>query len=131
MFFQKKIAAQKDLGAQGEQEARKFLECKGLIFVAQNYHAFGGEVDLIFKKPGSDEYIFVEVKTRTGDAAASGAEAITRQKFQRIIRAGTDFLLKKYPHKELPFFEVHAVLVSVDGQRFFCEYIEGIGFDDF
>ena len=131
MFFQKKIADGKNLGARGEQEARRFLEKKGLQFVAQNYHAQGGEVDLIFRKPHSDDYILVEVKTRTNDAFGSGASAITKAKFRKILSAGTAFFLKTRKNHDVPNFEVHAVIVSFDGSSFFCDYIEGIGFDDF
>ena len=122
---------EKIIGNRGEAVARDFLRKKGLKFVAQNYHAQGGEIDLIFFDLLKNEYVMVEVKTRSNDAFGGGAESITPGKFEKILSAAEDFFFKKLECEEMPFFRIDAVIVDVDGERFFCEHIEDIGFDDF
>ena len=56
--------ARRRLGDQGEGHARRYLEARGLTFVAANWRCPAGELDLVMRD--GDEIVFVEVKTRHG-----------------------------------------------------------------
>ncbi|MCF7917720.1 YraN family protein [Candidatus Gracilibacteria bacterium] len=122
---------QKELGNRGEQIALAFLQGKGLRFLEKNFHAQGGEIDLIFFDPTPKEYVFVEVKTRRSNSFGDGIAAITLNKFEKILRAAEDFFLKKMKMQEVPFFRVDVVIVRIDRGGVFTEYVQEIGFDDF
>jgi len=121
----------RQLGNQGELFAKSFLEQKGLFFVEQNFYSKGGEIDLIFFDSKKQEYVFVEVKTRTSVAFGFPHEAVTSQKFQKMLLAIEAFFFQKMQFSEMPFFRVDIVSVFVDHDAFFCDHREGIGFDDF
>jgi putative endonuclease len=79
-------------GARGETLAYWYLRQAGYTIVARNRHARsrGGELDLV----GWDGPIlsFVEVKTRTTDAAGPPEGAVSKAKQRRISRAANEFL---------------------------------------
>ncbi|MBT3349198.1 YraN family protein [bacterium] len=123
---------QKPLGARGEAIAAKFLQQNfGFELVQKNFHAQGGELDLVMKNPENDEYVFVEVKTRTNDAFGGGKAAITAAKFEKMLRAIEDFFLKKLQRSDIPEFRIDAVILKIEGTKVFCEHVENIGPDDF
>jgi len=126
-----KMTKEKEIGDKGEEIAREFLERKGLEFLEKNYHAQGGELDIIMKDPQGDEYVFVEVKARTNEAFGYGEESITQRKFEKILSAIEAFFLKKMELEELPFFRVDAVIVHLKKDDTYCEHIEDIGMEDF
>lgn len=93
------------------------MEKKGFEIVRRNYHADGGEADIIARY---DDYIcFVEIKYRTN---GSGLEtAIDRKKQRRIIKSAEQFL-RKTGCKLQPRFD--AVFVSsCGGEELSLEYI--------
>ncbi len=121
----------KALGSRGESIAAEYLKGKGLKLIGQNYHAQGGEIDLIMKDAGDDSFVLVEVKTRKSDLYGGGAEAITRSKFNKILSAAAAYFIKELRLPEMPDFRVDAVILKFSGEKVFCEHIENIGFDDF
>jgi putative endonuclease len=125
------MTREKQIGDRGEEIAREFLERKGLEFIEKNYHAQGGELDIVMKDPQDDEYVFIEVKTRTNEAFGYGEESITQRKFEKILMAIEDFFLKKLSLDEPPFFRVDAVIVHLKNGDTFCEHLEDIGMEDF
>jgi putative endonuclease len=125
------MTKEKQIGDRGEEIAREFLERKGLEFLHKNYHAQGGELDIIMKDQQNDEYVFIEVKTRTNEAFGYGEESITPAKFEKILSAIEAFFLKEHCLDELPFFRVDAVIVHLKTGETFCEHIEDIGMEDF
>jgi putative endonuclease len=125
------MTKEKQIGNRGEEIAREFLEHKGLVFIQKNYHAQGGELDLVMRDEQNDEYVFVEVKTRTNEAFGYGEESITQSKFEKILRAIEAFFLKELHLDEPPFFRVDAVIVRLKNGDTSCEHIEDIGMEDF
>lgn len=79
----------KDRGNLGEKIARRYLETKGFIFVAKNYHCYFGEIDLIFKK--ADIFVFVEVKLRTGHEYLPH-ESVNFVKQRKLILTAENYL---------------------------------------
>ncbi len=81
------------LGQEGERHAEEFLRRKGYTFVARNYRAKRGEIDLIFTQ--EDSLVFAEVKTMTEKSEAllgSPAQKIDRSKRRRNSLAAAEFL---------------------------------------
>lgn len=81
-------------GRNAEQEARRFLESSGLIFIAGNYHAPGGELDLIMQDGVT--LVFVEVRLRHISRFGDAIESITRKKQARITMTAA-YYLQQYP----------------------------------
>ncbi len=125
------MTREKEIGDRGEALARQFLEAKGFRFVRQNFHAQGGEIDLVMLDPVLDEYVCVEVKTRNSDTFGDGAASITPQKFEKILAAAEDFFLKEIELPDMPFFRIDAVIVRCENGRTSCEHVEDIGCEDF
>ncbi len=78
------------LGRQGEEEAARFLERKGLRIVERGYRALRGEIDIIAWD--SETLVFVEVKTRTDPEQGRPEEAVTPAKQAQVRRIATAYL---------------------------------------
>jgi len=104
-------AAARQTGIRGETYAYWYLRRHGYIFIARNYSVPGikGEIDLV----GYDGpvLVFVEVKTRTGDAETSGRpeEAITPDKRRHLSRMARQFLAERRIPKATCRFDVLAI----------------------
>jgi len=88
-----------ELGARGETLAYWYLRQAGYTVVARNWRARsgGGELDLVgWEGP---TLVFVEVKSRTSQAAGPPEEAVTSNKQKRIIKGAKEYLrqLKRKP----------------------------------
>jgi putative endonuclease len=80
-------------GDLGEGLARGYLEQHGYEFIASNFYARGGEIDLVMKD--GIEIVFIEVKLRTNAWFGAGAEAVGREKRRRLRLACRYFLLRE------------------------------------
>ena len=80
------------LGASGERLAAGWLEARGYQMIATNWHCAYGEADLIADL--ADELIFVEVKTRRGDALGAPEEAVTAAKRRKLIATAQTYLME-------------------------------------
>lgn len=101
------------LGESGERLVALHLEARGLRIVARNWHCAGGEIDLIARD--GEEWVFVEVKTRRGDAHGSPEEAITRTKARRVILAAQTYLMEQGQENAPYRIDVVAVHISPSG----------------
>ncbi len=93
-------------GSYGEQLAKDFLEQKGLQFLAANWKAKTGEVDLIFQD--NDTRVFVEVRTRKKTSFGQGADTVFWQKQKKLIRT-----VKYYQQKERYWGNIRFDVVSI------------------
>ncbi len=75
-----------ELGALGECLAAEHLAALGFRIVERNWRCRYGELDIIAAGDRSKTIVFVEVKTRTGTAYGTPAEAVTPQKVARLRR---------------------------------------------
>ena len=80
------------LGLAGEEAACAELVRRGYAILARRYRTRTGEVDLVARDGAT--VVFVEVKTRAGDAYGGGAAAVTWQKRQRLARVAVEFLAR-------------------------------------
>jgi len=79
-----------DVGRLGEDAAAALLAKKGLRILARNLRLGRLELDLVCQD--GQTLVFVEVKTRAEGSLATPAEGLTRQKAERLLRAGRLYL---------------------------------------
>src|ERR671912_202609 len=72
------------LGKAGEDIACRELSRLGYEILARRHRTRYGEIDIIARD--AETTVFVEVKTRDGDAYGSGAESVAPWKQQRLGR---------------------------------------------
>jgi len=80
----------RELGARGEAIALRHLEAKGYRIRQRNWHAAGGELDLVAQD--GDTIVIVEVKTRSGRSYGLPEDAMTQTKRRRLLRAAWTYL---------------------------------------
>lgn len=100
------------LGDRGEERARRYLEGKGYVFVAANWRCPAGELDLVMRDGA--EVVFVEVKTRRGEAAGRAEEAISPAKGRRLLATGEWFLAGE-PTLAEAIWRVDLVAITLHG----------------
>ena len=76
--------SRKQTGDAWELTARRWLEGKGLRFVAANVRGRGGEIDLIMKD--GQTIVFVEVRFRQSSRFGGAAASVTLAKQQKLLQ---------------------------------------------
>lgn len=77
-------------GSAAEDAALFFLQQRGFVVLAQNYHTPYGELDIVAQR--QQLLLFVEVRLRKAGALVSAAESVTLRKQQKIIQSAQHFL---------------------------------------
>jgi len=95
------------IGAWGEGQAAGFLNVNGLEIIEKNYRTPEGEIDLIAKE--GDEWVFVEVKTRTNLNYGFPEEAVTDEKMEHLSAAAELYLLD---HPEVQNWRIDVIAVQ-------------------
>ncbi|AMW20742.1 YraN family protein [Mycobacteroides chelonae] len=72
------------IGSRGEDLAADYLSKDGFTVLDRNWRCRYGELDII--ATDGEALVFVEVKTRTGRAFGTPAEAVTHTKLRRLRR---------------------------------------------
>lgn len=103
------------LGRRGESAAEAFLVRRGYRILARNYRCPLGELDLVASDRGV--VVFVEVKTRRGARAGSGAEAVSARKRWRLMRLAQCYLASHGLEGVPCRFDVVSLLVRPCGAR--------------
>lgn len=80
------------LGDAGEDAACGELRRRGYEILARQYRTRSGEIDIVALHGGTT--VFVEVKTRRGQAFGGGAAAVTWRKQRRIALVAQHFLAR-------------------------------------
>ena len=111
------------LGAFGERLATAHLEAKGYRIRARNYRCREGEIDIVAQD--GETLVFVEVRTRRGDALGGPAESITATKEARLVTAATSYVqaLPQPPADQR--IDVVAIQLSPGGRLVAIDHIEG------
>jgi putative endonuclease len=78
-----------DVGRRGERAAAEFLARRGFRVIGTGFLARRGEVDLVCRRGG--RLVLVEVKTRTGDAFGTPAEAVGARKRRALMAAAAEY----------------------------------------
>ena len=112
----------RDLGAFGERVAAAHLEAKGYRIRARNFRCREGEIDIVAED--GDCLVFVEVRTRRGDAFGTPAESVTVAKERRLLTVARAYLQE---HTDVPpnqRIDVIAIELS-RGRLLAVQHIEG------
>lgn len=75
------------IGKEGEDEAEKYLVKNNYEIINRNFQCRQGEIDIIAKDNKTNEYVFIEVKTRTSFKHGKPIEAVTEHKQKHIVYA--------------------------------------------
>lgn len=78
-------------GNEGETLAAECLKSRGYKIVCKNFTSRRGEIDIVAKD--GQYLVFIEVKTRTSSDFGYPAEAVTRQKAERIRKTALYYLM--------------------------------------
>ena len=89
----------KEVGRWGEEIAAVYLIQNGYSIVDRNFYTPEWEIDLIALQEENEDriLIFVEVKTRTSEKYGYPEEALTRKKWNHMIKA-IDRYLQEQPN---------------------------------
>jgi len=112
-------SARQQLGAAGEQAAEALLSRAGCVVLTRNYRWEGGEADLVALDART--VVFIEVKTRRGEAYGTPFEAVTRAKRLRVSRTALHYLARHGLFGRDVRFDV--IGVWRDGAGLRCEWI--------
>jgi putative endonuclease len=105
-------APRQALGRSGEDLARSYLETLGYVFVTANWRTRSGELDLVMRE--RDVLVFVEVKTRRGEAAGRAEEGISPAQARRILQTAEMFVMN---HSDVQISAWRVDLVAVTFER--------------
>lgn len=107
-------AARQGLGRTGERLAAERLEQQGYCILERNFRCSYGEIDLVAED--AHDLIFVEVKTRRGNAYGLPEEAVTARKQQKLVQVATYYLDLHDCAERSWRIDVVAVQLSVGGK---------------
>jgi len=113
----------RDLGAFGERLAAAHLEAKGYRIRHRNFRCREGEIDIVAED--DDCLVFVEVRTRRGDALGTPVESVTAAKERRLVAVARAYLQE---HEGLPAnqrIDVVTVELTPQGRLLAVQHIEG------
>lgn len=83
-------SARQGLGRTGERLAAEALVRRGYQIRERNFRCAYGEIDLVAEH--EQDLVFVEVKTRRGNAYGSPEDAITSRKRRKLVEVATCYL---------------------------------------
>ena len=86
--------SKQELGKAGEDVSCIYLEQIGYRIIERNFHCRQGEIDIIAKD--RDEYVFIEVKTRSNTFFGRPKEAVNRPKQKHIYQSTRLIQLTNY-----------------------------------
>ena len=99
-----------ELGAQGEEQAARFLSAQGMKIVTRGFRTRSGEIDIIALD--GKTLVIVEVKTRSYQAFGGPVQAVTKAKQSKICICAAEYLktLPKLPDSMR--FDVVAIITG-------------------
>lgn len=87
------MATHNDIGKQGEQLAKEFLETNNYVILETNYRYKKAEIDIIATK--ENILAIVEVKTRTSILFGEPESFVNNKKIKLILEATNAYIMEK------------------------------------
>ncbi len=100
-------------GAQGEDDALKYLSGLGYVILARNFKTRFGEIDIVARDHATT--VFVEVKRRGSPGHGTAAEFVSPAKMRKVVGAARIYAAKNGLTETLIRFDV--VAIDVIGGR--------------
>jgi putative endonuclease len=116
------------LGRRGETIAVRHLEGKGYSILERNWHAAGGELDLVAQD--GETVVIVEVKTRSGRSYGLPEDAMTQTKRRRLLRTAWTYLQQNDLLESAWRVDLIAIEISREGALERVEHYQNIVEDD-
>ena len=113
----------RQLGAFGERLAAAHLEAKGYRIRARNFRCREGEIDIVAQD--GETLVFVEVRTRRGDAMGGPIESVTPAKEARLVAVATAYVQALAEPPADQRIDVVAIQLSPGGRLLAIDHIEG------
>lgn len=111
-------------GQAGEEAAEEFLRKKGYEILERNFYTKFGEIDIIAKKDGV--WVFVEVKTKSGEEFGEPWEMVDERKIERVRRMAELYLMKKRLGEVACRIDVVGVWLDIEGEVEKIEHWENV-----
>ena len=92
------INQRQELGKEGEDFAADYLQKQGYEIIDRNFECKQGEIDIIAKD--KNEYVFIEVKTRSSALYGLPKEAVDKTKKKHIYRSAEYYVYAKHLESE-------------------------------
>lgn len=113
----------KQIGDLGEKLAADYIKEKGYKIIKMNYRCPFGEIDIIAKY--KDYYVFIEVKSRSGNTYGNPIESITKTKIKHILKT-IGFFVNEYRIYDTNI-RIDAIEVYIyNGKKISINHIENI-----
>jgi putative endonuclease len=109
------------LGRVAENLAAEYLERFGMRVLVRNWRRREGELDIVAQDWGT--LVFVEVRSRSGEASGHALEAITPRKRAQVIRSARIYLSEEKWQASGFRFDVVGVTFSTDGRTPVLDYV--------
>ena len=100
----------KELGDIGEKLSERYLIKCGYSVIDKNFRAREGEIDIVSVE--KNEYVFVEVKTRSNLCFGKPREAVDNQKKKHLYKAAKYYLYKNNLEKQEIRFDVIEIYIE-------------------
>ncbi len=110
------------IGSHGEDLAAEYLSGDGFTILDRNWRCRYGELDIIAAE--GEVLIFVEVKTRTGRAFGTPAEAVTHTKLRRLRRLAGIWLAAQ--GRSWPAVRIDVIEIRLSGPVPEITHIHGV-----
>lgn len=112
-----------DVGHRGEEIARKLLKKRGYRILDTNVRGYFGEIDIVARQKRC--HVFVEVRTKSGDAFGTPEESITQQKKNKLITCALAYVAS-HPELHESEWRIDVVAVELDknGRQVRAEILE-------
>ncbi|MFA4082551.1 YraN family protein [Mycobacteroides salmoniphilum] len=111
------------IGSRGEDLAADYLSGDGFTILDRNWRCRYGELDII--AADGEVLVFVEVKTRTGRAFGTPAEAVTHTKLRRLRRLAGIWLAAQ--DGSWPAVRIDVIEIRLSGFVPEITHIHGVG----
>ncbi len=109
-----------ETGKEGEDIAVEYLERIGYKIIDRNFNSREGEIDII--AIDKDEYVFIEVKTRSNKKYGLASEAVNIQKKKHLLKT-----IKYYIYLnglEDNFIRIDVIEVYLKDNKFYINHIK-------
>lgn len=113
-FYNKKI------GTFGEMIVITYLENSNYKILSQNYCTKFGEIDIIAKD--KDEYVFIEVKTRSSSEFGRPVEAVDKHKEKHIKKSSQIYIYLN--NLENQYIRYDIIEVYFDKSKYYINHLK-------
>lgn len=118
------IINKREFGNLGENIACKYLEDQNYKIIERNFSCRQGEIDIIAKDLVKNEYVFIEVKTRSNFCYGKPIDAVTDFKQKHILKSTKYYL---HIHKlDNAFVRFDVIEIYLVGHKYKLKHLKQV-----